>query len=481
VRPGNSLPRYLTVFKYFVFIFAFLFPLYALFRSLTPEFWPALISAYTVYVVGQTLFYSVAALTIITWLAIPLALLIHAKNTGFTRFLRLFFQITWVLPGFVFAFVTLVILKILPVTELYSLHSVLLAWVLAGTPFVVTGLLVVLDDLDVREREAMQSLGAHGFRLQQFYYFPKIANALSSVLFHQAWLLLTSFSVVVLLNGGPPHETLEVAIYTSVRMDHVDYNHATAFVFWQMLILAALRFFLARKKTDFKISAEWRSYQNSKKIVPVNLFFHAALFITVPLLLMLGHGDLFLALLTSFLLSTVVAFGTIVMALALYLGKSKWLAELSAWTSPMVLALAWWKIYGFRLPSLLLCIGIQIVLFTPWVSRVLYPLLDRTRVSELQAMQSLGASPLQAWRVVEWPRLQKDFKVLAAWIFGLSMCEVSSVILFSHGDFEPLSVWVQNEFSRFHLDEALRGTLLLVFYSVFMIMWAKNEKSLRRV
>jgi thiamine transport system permease protein len=485
VRPGSSLFLYLRFLKFILLVFGFLWPAYYLFQSLSPDFWHLLVASSTIYTVVQTLFWSSLALAIIAVLAVPLALWLHQnKNSRFRRLvsmIRLFFQITWVLPGFVFAFVTLFALKICGVVDLYSMKSVLVAWVLAGTPFVATGLLVVLDDLDPREVEGMQSLGAHGFQMSRFYFLPKIRASLASVLFHQAWLLLTSFSVVVLLNGGPPHETLEVAIYTSVRMDHVDYNAAVALVVWQMVILAAIRAFLTRRKTELKTGTEWRSFQSSKQVVPIRLFFNAALFFTGPVLLMFGHGDLLGALLTSFFLSTMVALSSIALALALYYSKSKWLAELSAWTSPMVLALAWWKAYAFTFPAFLICIAIQTVLFTPWVSRILFPLFDRTRTPELHAMQSLGAPPLKAWLGVEWPRLKKDFKVVAAWIFGLSMCEVSSVILFSRGDFEPLSVWVQNEFSRFHLDEAARGTLLLVFYSVLMIMWAKDEKSARRV
>ena len=216
----------LSIFRFLFLAFGFLIPIYYLLESLNRHFWPQLVSSSTIYTVVQTLIWSGLALFLIAVFAVPLALWLHQnRHSRYHRVvaaIQLFCQITWVLPGFVFAFLTLFVLKILGVVELYSLTSVLLAWVLAGTPFVATGLLVVLNDLDPREVEAMQTLGAEGIQLSRFYFLPKIRPALASVLFHQAWLLLTSFSIVALLNGGPPHETLEVAIYNSVRMDHVD-------------------------------------------------------------------------------------------------------------------------------------------------------------------------------------------------------------------------------------------------------------------
>ncbi|MBC7396029.1 MAG: hypothetical protein H7333_01180, partial [Bdellovibrionales bacterium] len=53
--------------------------------------------------------------------------------------------------------------------------------------------------------------------------------------------------------------------------------------------------------------------------------------------------------------------------------------------------------------------------------------------------------------------------------FSLSLTEVTTVLLFSRNDFEPLSVWVQNSFLRFRLDEAIFGTGVLVMISYFAV------------
>jgi ABC-type Fe3+ transport system permease subunit len=92
----------------------------------------------------------------------------------------------------------------------------------------------------------------------------------------------------------------------------------------------------------------------------------------------------------------------------------------------------------------------------------------------------LGANPFQAWRRVEWPRIREQAYWMMALVFGLSLSEVSTVILFSRGDFEPLSVWIQNQMSRFQFNSALEGTLLLIGVSILALRAGFGSRSFRK-
>jgi ABC-type Fe3+ transport system permease subunit len=56
------------------------------------------------------------------------------------------------------------------------------------------------------------------------------------------------------------------------------------------------------------------------------------------------------------------------------------------------------------------------------------------------------------------------------------MTEVTAVLLFSQNGFEPLSVWVQNTFMRFRMDEAFLGTVLLVAFCYFAMSFSPEER-----
>ena len=126
------------------------------------------------------------------------------------------------------------------------------------------------------------------------------------------------------------------------------------------------------------------------------------------------------------------------------------------------------------LASLAVLAFIQAVLFAPWFARTVFPLLDRRRRVELEAARSLGATPVNAWIRVEWPRVRGPVLSVAGWVAALSVMEVSSVMWFSKGDFDTLSSRVQNLFSRFQIDEAGAGFAILCLLA-YAVLWLTEK------
>src|SRR5690606_31771253 len=58
--------------------------------------------------------------------------------------------------------------------------------------------------------------GGRVFRLIEWPMLRQLAPGIAGLVF---LLCFTSFAVVLILGGGPPHATLEVAIYQSLRFD----------------------------------------------------------------------------------------------------------------------------------------------------------------------------------------------------------------------------------------------------------------------
>ena len=379
------------------------------------------------------------------------------------------FSFFWVMPGFAYALIVLTSLRFMGVQDRYSMNSVFAAWVLAGVPFLTLAIKEALQDLDPREKEALKSLGAKPHQVWFHFDWIRTLPAQSAALLQQFWLYLTSFSLVMILSGGPPNETLEVAIYTSVRLDQVNLGRALALCLWQAALLVVLRFSL---KTKTHTGLEWGA---EKKVVKRSFIKRGGLAVALVLLIVLfqardlnldGFG---LSLFTGVLLAILVTAFTLGFSLLCYFTKVAWIAEFGAWFSPMVLTLAWWKFCNFLIPPIFNCLLVQIVLFSPWVARTLFPMLERERKLELEAAQSLGASPFRAWSLVEWPRLKSAFSFCLSLLFFLSINEVTAVLLFSKGEFEPLSVWVQNSFFRYRIEEGALGTLMLILLSYFVM------------
>lgn len=429
----------------------------------------------TLSVLWLTLGYSLLAL-FISWI-LSFVFLFFSRT-----WILSIFKFLWVLPGFAYALITLTSLRFAGVEHRYSMASVCIAWVIAGVPYLTLATHSAKADLDSRLKEAVQSLGASPLRA--FYEF-EIRNtwlAQGNALLQQLWLYLTSFSLVMILSGGFPNETLEVGIFTSVRLDRVDFTHALALGIWQMLILIPLRLALSRVRSRSQ-GAEWAAQLNvqSKKSVTSPTFgcFVSGLLVLFAFIFAasrrLDMSGLIESFATTLTLSIIVSCLTLIWVVAVYRFKLPGLAEIGAWISPMLLTLLWWKGFAFSLLPYVNAVVVQVILFSPWMSRILYPLLSRARHQELEAARSLGCNLTAAWIQVEWPRLRSSFYFSLSLVLALSCTEVTAVLLFSQNDFLPLSVWVQNAFLRFQLDEAWVGTLILVSISYFFLSLKREQ------
>ncbi|MBS1958700.1 MAG: ABC transporter permease subunit [Bdellovibrionales bacterium] len=402
--------------------------------------------------------------------------------------IRAMFETTWIVPGLLVALVVLGGQKHLGIIDRYGLHAIIIAWVIMGVPYLTLGWLRAIDDVDDREIDLYRTLGATKFKLFTGLLLRKSFPMVQSLMVHQFYWYLVSFSLVGVLGGGPPNETLEVAIYSAVHYDKVRTVEALCYAIWQIFLLAIVRGFLAwisvrahLHKEDL-FTEEWNSlgqHQRPTRKLKVLVIVSAV----TAFLMIVFNPDVFDPVIQGVVLATASSGLSIGLSMFLMFFGIDGVARSLAWISPMIFSLAWWRAYALEIaPSpnrewmmAALVVAVQALLFLPWALRFLGPIYRRARGREIDAMRTLGAGRFKAWRRIEWPRVAPDTRFLFSVIWSFALSEVSTVILFSKGGFEPLGVWVQNQLLRFRIHEAWIGTFLIILLSILMIQSRRRK------
>lgn len=415
-------------------------------------------------------------------------LLVSLLSRARVPLIRALFETTWIVPGFMMALIVLGAQKMAGVVDRYGLHSVIIAWVLMGVPYLTLGWLRAIDDVDDREIDLFRTLGGTRFQVFRKLFIPKTIPMVKSLLVHQFYWYLVSFSVVGILGGGPPNETLEVGIYTAVHYSRSRIVEAVAYAVWQILLLSTVRGFLHAISRDTHgkenlFTEEWNSMGQHYKPSHVLQIAIAAVAV-IAFLLILFNPEAFDHVVQGAALATASAAVTIGMAITMLLLRIDGIARGFAFLSPMIFSLAWWRVYALEIDPRApgaewmlagLVVAVQSLLFLPWALRFLAPIFKRARLREIDALRTLGATRFGAWRQLEWPRVRPDTRFLFSIIWSFALSEVSTVILFSRGSFEPLGVWVQNQLMRFRIHEAWIGTFLIILLSILMIQSRRRK------
>lgn len=412
-------------------------------------------------------------------------------------------SIFWVMPSFIIVAAVIIFLRSVGAeNNLYDWPAVYLGWGMGTVPVLVWYLLKGYADLDLRKIKAAQTLGASPWQVYSRIIFPQVSSFYLYGLAQSFYILLTSFSLVVILGGGSPRDTLETRIYQEWALNTQTgisngSNELWVLVFWQCLVLVAVQMGLVWVSRKWNVSSrlgsvklgEWipqpqeneQTHSNS-----VGSFFKQKVIsftLLAFILFILIWFNLFRPVITSMVVASASA--TITLLLILWLGSLRqrnWriLTFAGSWVSPIVVSWLLWEV-AFRFEwydgSVFKVIAVQSFLFAPWVARSLFPLLDRRRKGEWGAAISMGASKWNAWRVVEWPRLRGTVFSLFGLLVAMSFSEVSSVIFFAEPGFEPLSLWIQNQYTQFRLDEAYGGTALLFLGIVLVVKWSHSHES----
>jgi thiamine transport system permease protein len=389
---------------------------------------------------------------------------------------------------------------------LYTVRAVILAHALLNAPWVA---LIVADaraQVPDAQIGAAAALGAGPPARFAHVIWPRIRWAWAAAGAQVFALCTLSFAIVLLLGGGPPVETLETAIFSRIRGATFDLPGALVCGVWQLAVALipwiAVLVFQRREKRLYlneSFSGGWKVLRSPSRFNAGTALLASGFFI-LPYLIFVtpehwrlwADREFLHAVAQPLRISVELALAaavltvlTVVMAL-IASGRSRRtvfpvLLSLPSGISVLVLGLGFWLAYGGVVDpfdgSLPAMVALQSVLFLPFAYRLLWPLLGSFQPREFDAARMLGASPLRAFFVTEWPRWKGPVFSALAMTAGASLGEVAAVSLFYSEKLIPLPLLLTRWMGqyRFEQAQALAALLLVLSAGLTLVLGSQGQ------
>jgi len=428
------------------------------------------------------------ALTVVFGLG-PAYLLARYEFTG-RRLITALVTVPFVLPTVV---VGAAFLALLPDSLDQSVTAIVLAHVFFNMAVVVRGVGGLWQQLPTELTGAARTLGASPLRTMREITLPLLAPAIyasASIVF---LFTFTSFGVVRLL-GGPAHTTLEVEIWQrATRLG--DVSVAAVLSVAQLLLLGVAVAWFAhiqsrhRRGLQLQPVGQRRRARTSRQRSLVALT-SAAIVITIaaPLIALIerslrttgGHSlaawrgvfgasaDRPARPTTGVLVDPLASLGTslrfavIATAISLVIGTTASLAIAALGRRGRVLDIALMLPLGtsavtigfgllvafdsgrldWRASPLMIPLG-QALVATPFVVRVVLPVLRSVEAALRDAASTLGASPLRAWREVEVRLIARPLVTAAGFAMAISLGEFGATSFLTRQGRETLPIAIE--------------------------------------
>jgi thiamine transport system permease protein len=386
--------------------------------------------------------------------------------------------------------------------SIYGLSGILLAHVFFNLPLACRLMLAALERVPGEYWLVASGLGMRPLSIFRFIEWPVLRSIIPGVAGLIFMLCATSFTLVLMLGGGPAATTIEVAIYQSLRFDF-DPGRAVALSLLQIVLTAAVLGVLTRLPAsgdDGLTSGRTLRRPDGAffgiRIADAGVLLLAVLFLGLPLMAVVVSGlraDLlkllsapifwralatsagmsFSSAVLSLLLSVPLARARHAMSVtgakrpsarALFGGMGA-ASSLVLLVPPIVLATGWFlavRNFGdVGVVAPVLVVAINALMALPFVMRVLEPAygIHQRRTQRLSA--SLGISGLAWWRMVAWPGLRKPLLTALSFAMALSLGDLGAVALFGSDSFVTLPWLVYSSLGSYRTNDADGLALIL--------------------
>src|SRR5690606_36114442 len=310
------------------------------------------------------------------------------------------------------------------------------AHVVLDGAFAARILLARLDAIPQARLKVGQSLGLDGFQRFRLIDWPSIRGSLPGLGAIIFLLAFTSFPIVLLLGGGPANQTLEVAIYTAVRLDF-DLVGAVRLALTQIavcsiVILLSSAFTPIPSALARSAQPTWRDSAPVQALQWLVLAFGAIGFalplasvlydgLTSGLLAVLAQATFWRATATSIGIGTASALLTLLLALLLALGRSaahhpaaRTILGVPAYAylavPAVVLSLGFFLLTRnigapIHITAPIVVVTANCLLALPFAMATLGPPLDAIMRSRGKLIRALGLTGWQQFGAVEYPLL----------------------------------------------------------------------------
>lgn len=404
--------------------------------------------------------------------------------------------------------------------SIYGLNGILLAHVFFNLPLATRLLLAVLERVPSEYWRTSAALGMKPVSVFRLIEWPAMRSAMIGSATLIFMLCLTSFTIVLLLGGGPAATTIEVAIYQALRFDF-DPQRAVALALLQIgltVVLLFLTSFVPSAEDDVRtvsrIARRFDGKAIAAKLIDGLVITLAACFVLAPLAAVFasGLGSNLWTLLRApvfwqaFLTSFSIALGAAAMAVAIalllsnarytlgslrksggaarsYRGILGATASLVLLVPPVVIGSGWFLMLnrfgdvGSVAPYLVVFINMLVSL--PFVMRVIEPALQSYRLRTDRLSHSLGIAGLAKFKSVTWPLMRRAVAMAMSFSMALSLGDLGAVALFGSEGFVTLPWLVYSNMGFYRSADAAGYALILGLICLLLAVFgAGGEKTL---
>jgi len=386
---------------------------------------------------------------------------------------------------------------------IFGLGGILFAHVILDASFAARILLARLDSIPPFRLKTGQSLGISAWQRFVLIDWPAMRTTLPGLGAIIFLLAFTSFPVVLLLGGGPANQTLEVAIYSAVRLDF-DLSGAVTLALVQIGVCATI-IVLASAAAPIPANLGRSEGQSWRDRPAVRLLQWAILAVAVlgfglPLLAILldglgpGLGSVLAqpafwrSVATSLSIAAASMVLTVILGLTLAAGRA-------ASGRPVVKTGIGAPAYAYlAVPAVVLALGFFLLarnagidpalaapvvvvlantlLALPYAVSTLGPPLDAIAARRGKLIRSLGLSGWRQFAAVEWPLIAGEVGVVAALAFCFSMGDLGVISLFGTQDFATLPLLMSRALGAYRSNDAagIAAIMLIITIAAFVLI-----------
>jgi thiamine transport system permease protein len=384
---------------------------------------------------------------------------------------------------------------------IYGLSGILVAHVFFNLPLATRLFLQALDTVPDDQWRLAAQLGMGARPAFRFLEWPAMRASLPGIAGLVFMLCVTSFTIVLLLGGGPRATTLEVAIYQALRFDF-DPARAVALTAVQIVLTLVTFTAITRFGGDYmasmNLSVARRRYATAgegERLFNLLVIAAAFLFVTGPMVAVVVAGlgaDLGRlaveqavrrAALTSLALAVPAAFLSVGLSLALVAcrraleygrreRRPSWLEWASGSGASLVLVLpptvigAGWFVILLRLGDVyaaapMMVIAVNALMAMPFAVRVVRPAYDAASARNERLCAALGIAGWSRLRLIDGPVLGRPLGTAFAFSMALSLGDLGVIALFGSDGVQTLPYLLMQRMGSYRTEDAAGIALLL--------------------
>ncbi|VVT03717.1 thiamine/thiamine pyrophosphate ABC transporter permease [Rhizobium sp. EC-SD404] len=394
--------------------------------------------------------------------------------------------------------------------SVYGLPGILIAHVFFNMPLATRLLLAALERAPAEYWRNAAQLGLSAGSVFRLIEWPAMARVIPGIAGLVFMLCATSFTLVLLLGGGPGATTIEVAIYQALRFDF-DPPRAVTLALIQIALTGALLGVLAllpRPEEGRGEGALPRRFDAKSPgalaldtlVIGLGLGFVAAPLaatlmsgLAADLIALFGEALVQRALVTSLLIASAAACLSVLMAgmiararhAASGARRKRWAARglrtslagagsLILLVPPVVLGAGWFLVLRDHVDPFaaapVIVVVVNALMALPFALRVLEPAYAGHMLRTERLSLSLGLSRLRRLLRVDLPALGPTIGAAFAFSMALSLGDLGAIALFGSQDLVTLPYLLLQRMGSYRTDDAAGLALILGFLCLlFMI------------